>query len=65
MRTSNEYRDMIFGDLFRFSGSKRTKKNRETCPDCGSKLVNIYYNEGVWKCKKCWDKLIELVYKEE
>ena len=28
------------------------------CPICGASRVNIYYKDGVWQCKKCWDKEI-------
>ncbi len=30
-------------------------KSRETCPECGRELVNIYYDGNRWKCKKCMD----------
>lgn len=36
--------------------AKSTIAHRQTCPVCGKTLVNIYRLEGVWKCKKCWDK---------
>ena len=31
-------------------------RHHETCHVCGRTLVNIYLRDGVWKCKKCWDK---------
>lgn len=39
----------------KLKGSKPVN-HRETCPVCGSKLVNIYLKNREWKCKKCWDK---------
>lgn len=32
-----------------------TKLHQKTCPTCARKLVNLYYKQGTWKCKKCWD----------
>lgn len=31
-------------------------RHQQTCPACGKTLVNTYRRDGVWKCKKCWDK---------
>lgn len=31
-------------------------RHQETCPVCGRTMVNIYRRDGVWMCKKCWDK---------
>ena len=31
-------------------------RHQQTCPVCGRTLVNTYQRDGVWKCKKCWDK---------
>ena len=28
---------------------------QQTCPVCGRTLVNTYFRNGEWKCKKCWD----------
>lgn len=39
----------------KLKGSKPVK-HQETCPVCGSKLVNLYLKNRQWKCKKCWDK---------
>lgn len=36
---------------------KKYIKHHETCPACGSRLVNIYNRDGEWKCKKCWDHI--------
>ena len=30
--------------------------HQQTCPECGSKLVNLYRVGNEWKCKKCYDK---------
>ncbi len=31
-------------------------RHKQTCTVCGRKLVNTYRRDGVWKCKKCWDR---------
>lgn len=31
-------------------------RHQQTCPECGRKLVNTYRRDGIWKCKKCWEK---------
>lgn len=31
-------------------------KHQQTCPICGRNLVNLYYLDGVWKCRQCWNK---------
>ena len=30
--------------------------HHETCPICGSKLVNLYRRENEWRCRRCWEK---------
>lgn len=30
--------------------------HQQTCSVCGKTMVNTYLRDGVWKCKKCWDK---------
>ena len=37
----------------------KTKISRETCPQCGAKLVNLYrksLEDSKWMCRKCWVK---------
>lgn len=48
--------------------SKKQILRRETCPDCGCGLVNLYYKKNAWKCKRCWDKIdndIKFVLRKE
>ncbi len=52
------YKDLITGDLVNTLKASKTKKHRQTCPDCERRLVNLYFMNGIWKCKKCWDKTI-------
>lgn len=36
--------------------TKSTKpgvKHQQTCPVCGRNLVNTYYLDGEWKCRRC------------
>lgn len=33
----------------------KSVRHRQTCPVCGRTLVNLYWKDGKWKCKKCWD----------
>ncbi len=40
----------------RFSEPKKLVRHQQTCPACGRTLVNTYHRDGVWKCRKCWDK---------
>ena len=37
-------------------GPAPKKLHRETCPQCGRRLVNIYRRGEEWKCRKCWEK---------
>ena len=37
-------------------GSDSNVRHRCTCYLCGSKLVNLYFVNGSWKCKKCKEK---------
>lgn len=37
------------------STARPDKRNRQTCPACGQKLVNTYLRNGEWKCRKCWE----------
>ena len=36
--------------------SRKTVVHRETCPCCGTKLVNLYRRDKEWKCRLCWEK---------
>lgn len=36
--------------------SQATVVHQETCPCCGSKLVNLYRRDNEWKCRRCWEK---------
>lgn len=44
--------------------SRETVVHHETCPCCGSKLVNLYARDKKvgpklvkeWKCRRCWEK---------
>ncbi len=31
-------------------------KHRETCPCCAKTLVNLYWRDGAWRCRECWEK---------
>ena len=31
-------------------------RHRETCPRCGSTLVNLYWRGNEWRCLRCWEK---------
>ena len=31
-------------------------RHQQTCPVCGRKLVNTYYKDGKWKCRRCWEE---------
>lgn len=37
------------------STARPDKRNRQTCPVCGQKLVNTYLHNGEWKCRSCWE----------
>lgn len=52
------YDDVIFGPDFRkiFTTKRKEVKHRELCPICCRANVNIYIEDGTWKCKKCLDK---------
>lgn len=59
--TSMANQDPEFRRLMRRLHNARTKTkiHHETCPCCGAKLVNLYrrsVEDGVWKCRKCWEK---------
>ena len=30
--------------------------HRQTCPECGRKLVNLYKHGNIWKCRRCWER---------
>lgn len=36
-------------------GSRSNVRHHETCPKCGRTLVNLYYLDGEWKCRRCWN----------
>lgn len=40
---------------------KPTVLHHKTCPNCGAKLVNVYYSAQVDKyvCKGCMDKILD------
>lgn len=40
--------------------SRPTVLHQKTCPDCGRKLVNIYYSSQLerYTCKQCMDRII-------
>ena len=44
---------------FKFK-QRPTVIHRQTCPDCGRTLVNIYYSAELeqYKCKKCMDRFV-------
>ena len=42
--------------LYKLLAPGKPIRHHETCQVCGRTLVNIYRRDGVWKCKKCWDK---------
>ena len=31
--------------------------HRQTCPECGRKLVNPYKCDNAWKCRHCWEEV--------
>ena len=33
--------------------------HRQTCPECGRKLVNLYKRGNVWKCRRCWEEAMK------
>lgn len=37
-------------------GGKKNVRYRCTCPECGTKLVNLYLVNNAWKCNKCKEK---------
>lgn len=37
-------------------GDKDGVRHRCTCYHCGSKLVNLYFVNGDWMCRKCREK---------
>lgn len=51
-----EYKMPYFRPRKRRSINGMPVRERETCPDCGKKLVNLYFKGGEWKCKKCWEE---------
>lgn len=59
------YFETPYLDMYRVGHRKRKPKpkvlHRETCPECGRKLVNLYYSEQLNKyiCKKCTDDISE------
>lgn len=36
-------------------GPPPEKLCRQTCPQCGRHLVNIYRKGNDWKCRQCWE----------
>lgn len=37
-------------------GPTKPVRHQQTCPMCGRKLVNTYFRDGVWKCRRCWEE---------
>ena len=33
--------------------------HRQTCPECGRKLVNLYKRGNVWKCRRCQEEAMK------
>lgn len=31
-------------------------RHQQTCQVCGGKLVNTYFRNGAWKCRRCWEE---------
>ncbi|MBD5169339.1 MAG: hypothetical protein HDT20_04355 [Oscillibacter sp.] len=42
---------------YRTPSGKPPVRHQQTCPVCGRKLVNTYFRDGVWKCRRCWEEL--------
>jgi ribosomal protein L37AE/L43A len=62
---SNYYDMMLDGmanELIGSVKSSKVKRHQETCPICGKKLVNLYFdtNHRVWQCKKCMDMFAKI-----
>ena len=53
------YTDLFRTKIFRSSG-KPTVLHRRTCPNCGKKLVNLYYSAQAERyiCKECLDAIL-------
>lgn len=54
------YTDMFIADCKRQINKQSKRKSvlhHETCTCCGRKMVNLYLQDGEWKCKKCWDEI--------
>ena len=34
------------------------KRCQETCPRCGRKMVNVYLQDGEWKCRLCCEAAV-------
>lgn len=43
-------------DLRRFFKPAKPVRHQQTCPVCGRKLVNTYFRNGEWKCRRCWEE---------
>ena len=41
--------------LKKIFGPPPEKLCRQTCPQCGRHLVNIYRRGKEWKCRQCWE----------
>lgn len=45
-----------FNDTFFKEQTKSAVRHRETCPECGRKLVNLYWRKSGYKCRACWER---------
>lgn len=65
------YDQSIFLKRSERDSSKVDIRHHKTCPECGRKLVNLYFRnpKGTarrkewlmkWMCKRCWDKANEI-----
>ena len=50
-----EPRQFMMGQLLQQLKPGKPVRYQQTCPVCGKSLVNTYFRQGEWKCKKCWD----------
>ena len=46
----------FINDRFFKEQTKSAVRHRETCPECGRKLVNLYWRKSGWKCRACWEQ---------
>lgn len=43
-------------DLSRSFKPAKPVRHQQTCQVCGRKLVNTYFRNGKWKCRRCWEE---------